>query len=284
MSVRTLHPSAIRCPRWISITLFGRGRLGAREASMRSWIVVLVVLGAFGPGTPAREAVPARQVGASISGRVVDGATKAPVARARVSLSGSASQRQRVLTDDAGVFVFHGLPAGTYVFVIERDGYLPTSWPDSSRWIRRQESLLELAANDNVQNLTLAIERGGVVAGKVMSANGDPITGAQVSLTGGARATFIRTGTTNDLGDYRIAELPPGRYVLRAQLRALTSDSPDSLLSGPLPTYYPGTLQRTEAQELIVRGGGAVTEANLRLVEGMLSLLDVTVRNADGSR
>jgi hypothetical protein len=249
---------------------------------MSSWSVVLAALAAFGLQViPARDAGPAGQGGASIKGRVVDAATKAPLSRARVGLSGS-SQRGPVLTDDGGAFVFSGLPAGTYSFFIERNGYLSASWPDSSRWVRRLEGPIRLAATDNLENVTLAIERGGVVAGKVMTATGEPITGAQVSLVGLAAPTFTRSGTTNDLGDYRVADLPPGRYVLRAQLRAMTNDPPDTPLSGPLPTYYPGTLQRSEAQELVVGRGGEVTEANLRLVEGMLSLLDVTVTHTDG--
>jgi Carboxypeptidase regulatory-like domain len=97
-----------------------------------------------------------------------------------------------------------------------------------------------------------------------MSATGEPISGAQVSLAGVAPTTWTRNGTTNDLGDYRVADLPPGRYVLRAQLRGTTNDPPDTPLSGPLPTYYPGTLQRSEARELVVGRGGEVTEANLR--------------------
>jgi hypothetical protein len=249
---------------------------------MPSWSVVLATLASIGlQAIPARDAGPARQGGGSIKGRVVDAATKAPLAGARVRLSGS-SPRGPVLTDDAGAFVFNGLPEGTYSFVTERNGYLATAWPDASRWIRRRETPITLAAADNLENVTLAIERGGVVAGRVMSATGEPISGAQVSLAGVAPTTWTRNGTTNDLGDYRVADLPPGRYVLRAQLRGMTNAPPDTPLSGPLPTYYPGTLQRSEAQELVVGRGGEVTEANLRLVEGMLSLLDVTVTHTDG--
>jgi hypothetical protein len=249
---------------------------------MPSWSVVLAALAAIGLQViPARDAGTAGQGGGSIKGRVVDGATKAPLSGARVRLNGS-SRRGPVLTDDAGAFVFDRLPEGTYSFVIERNGYLSTSWPDASRWIRRRVAPITLAAADHVENVTLAIERGGVVAGKVLSAAGEPISGAQVSLASAVPPAFTRNGTTNDLGDYRVADLRPGRYVLRAQLRATTNDPPDTPLSGPLPTYYPGTLQRSEARELIVGRGGEVTEANLRLVEGMLSLLDVTVTDTDG--
>jgi hypothetical protein len=102
-----------------------------------------------------------------------------------------------------------------------------------------------------------------------------------MSLAGGASGTFVRPGTTNDLGEYRIADVPPGRYVLRAQPRASSNNPPDTPLSGPLPTYYPGTPERSQAQELVV-GRGEVTEANLQLIEGKLSLLDVTITYPDG--
>jgi hypothetical protein len=231
---------------------------------------------------PVRDAGTAEQGRASIQGRVVDGMTKAPLSNARVRLRGS-SQRGPVLTDDGGAFAFGGLPRGTYSFIIERNGYLSTSWPDASRWIRGKDVPITLGATDILENVTLAIERGGVVAGKVTSATGEPISGAQVSLVGLVPPTFARNVTTNDFGDYRVADLPPGRYVLRAQPRAMTNDPPPNTpLPGPLPTYYPGTLQRSEARELVVARGGEVTEASLRLVDGMLSLLDVTVTHTDG--
>jgi hypothetical protein len=251
---------------------------------MLSWSVLLVAVTLIrGQVMPARDAPLPVQGGASIKGRVVDAATKAPVSGARVRLNGP-SPRGPVLTDDAGAFVFNGLNGGTYSFVVERNGYLPASWPDSSRWVRRSEGPVRLAANDNLEGLTLAIDKGGVVAGKVISATGEPISGAQLSLVGVVPPIYTtRNGMTNDLGDYRIADVPPGRYVLRAQLRTSSYNPPDTPLSGPLPTYYPGTLERREARELVVGRGGEVTEANLQLAHGKLSLLDVTVTSPDGS-
>jgi hypothetical protein len=249
---------------------------------MLSWSVLLVAVIVGLQGIPGRDAARPGQTGASIRGRVIDGATKTPLSGARVRLNGSAP-RGPVLTDGAGAFVFEGLPGGTYSFVIERNGYLSTSWPDSSRWVRRSEGPLRLAATENLENLTLAIERGGVVTGKITSATGEPISGAQVSLVGVVPPVYTtRNGTSNDLGDYRVADVPPGRYVLRAQLRTSSYNPPDTPLSGPLPTYFPGALQRSEARELLVGRVGGVTEASLRMVEGMFSLLDVTVTHTDG--
>jgi len=154
------------------------------KPSMPFWSVVLAALAVFSlQAIPPRDPATPGQSGASIRGGVVDAATRAPLSGARVQLRG-ASQRGPVLTDNAGAFVFNGLPAGTYSFVIERNGYLSASWPDSSRWVRRSEGPVRLAGTDNLENVTLPIERGGVVAGKVVSATGEPISGAQVSLVG----------------------------------------------------------------------------------------------------
>jgi uncharacterized surface anchored protein len=151
---------------------------------MPCWSVVLAALIAFGLQViPTGDAGSAKQGGATIKGRVIDAATKATLSGARVRLRGS-SERGPVLTDAAGAFVFSGLAAGTYSFVIERNGYLSTSWPATSRWIRRHEDPIKLGTDGSVENVTLAIERGGVVAGKVMSAAGEPISGAQVSIMG----------------------------------------------------------------------------------------------------
>ena len=120
---------------------------------MVSWSVPLVALTVLGlQVVPARDAAPPGQSGASIKGRVVDGATKTPLSGARVRLIGSAP-RGPVVTDGAGAFVFDGLPGGTYSFVIERNGFLSTSWPDSSRWVRRSEGPIRLAATDSLEDL-----------------------------------------------------------------------------------------------------------------------------------
>ncbi len=244
--------------------------------------VVLVALTALClQAAPALDTSTARQAGASIKGHVVDAATKVPLAGARVRLTGS-SQREPIVTGDSGAFAFDGLPAGTYAFGIERTDYLPASWPAPSRWIRRRENPITIAAADIVENVTLALDRGGVVTGRVTTAAGDPLSGARVSLVGPGPAAFTRSETTGANGEYRAAKLAPGHYVLRVQPRPSTIASQDPPVSGALPTYYPGTLQRSEARELVVGPGGDVTTADLRLVDGVLPLLEVTVTDADG--
>ena len=61
-----------------------------------------------------------------IVGRVLDAATRAPVAGARVSLA-SPSQQAATVTDVSGAFRFLSLAPDSYVLTVEREGYDPAS-------------------------------------------------------------------------------------------------------------------------------------------------------------
>src|SRR5262249_51775303 len=59
-----------------------------------------------------------------ISGVVTDASTKAPVAKALVTARGAALPGQRTaVADERGAFEIAGLPAGTYVLTVEREGF-----------------------------------------------------------------------------------------------------------------------------------------------------------------
>jgi hypothetical protein len=68
------------------------------------------------------------------------------------------------------------------------------------------------------------MQASGVISGKIVDADGDPMAGVGVTATiAGTQSPMARryspgaSGTTNDLGEYRIADLRPGKYVVTAQ-------------------------------------------------------------------
>jgi hypothetical protein len=125
----------------------------------------------------------------------------------------------------------------------------------------------------------------GLIAGKVVDADGDPMSGLTVlampkgqgqSGVGGALTTFLSiagaagmlpgTATTNDLGEYRIAGLRAGQYLVIARPRGNAAPPPapaNKAHSGErllyAPTYYPGVLEAKQASSLQVVSGGVVT-------------------------
>jgi len=60
----------------------------------------------------------------------------------------------------------------------------------------------------------------GVIAGKVTDVDGNPIPGVTVTVTG-ENLPGARVDTTSSSGTYRMPELPPGIYVLTAELMGM---------------------------------------------------------------
>jgi hypothetical protein len=145
----------------------GAGRIARRDLSFppKSAIDSLI-------GDTSRVALARPADGATLSGSVHD-ATGRPVRDARVSLSGVTSERR---ADALGAFTVRGIPAGTRVLAVSATGYV------------RAQRLVTLAVDDSAYvALTLA---GGIASGaphklKVVSATGQPVVYANVSIEGG---------------------------------------------------------------------------------------------------
>ena len=110
------------------------------------------------------------------------------------------------------------------------------------------------------------------MTGKIIDLDGDPLPNVSVTATGSSgRATTRHPGhmgnaASNDLGEYRIADLPPGRYIVHAippeTETALPSPNEKNASKGRLvyvTTYFPGTLDEQQAVPVEVPAGGTAT-------------------------
>jgi hypothetical protein len=107
-------------------------------------------------------------------------------------------------------------------------------------------------------------ETKGTITGQVIGADGKPVKNAAISVTAvGQRIQQPRAITTNEDGAFRITEVKPGAYRLRASLPGFVTATEG------LGNVYPG-----EAVTLrLVKGGvitGKVTDANGDPIPGML--------------
>jgi hypothetical protein len=245
------------------------------------------------PAQPTRDRpAPPQRVGTAVlKGRVVDGVTSQPVPRARVRLSGPGVARQPLLTDAEGAFEFTRLPPGPYSVEVQKSTYLAGRYPDAARSIRARSQPLVLQDGQAIENFTIPIFHGGAIAGRVFDAHGDPVDMAQVRalrLSRGGRPTMAGQMQSNDLGEFRIPRLQPGRYIM--QVRPQMSQnffSPDPSvielpLPQPLPTYYPSALALSQATPVTVNRGETLTGIDLTLAEGTPTLVTGTVLRTDG--
>jgi Carboxypeptidase regulatory-like domain len=242
-----------------------------------------------------RDRAPARRVGtAVIRGRVVDGVTGAPVPRARVRVMNGPTSSSPVLTDAEGAFEFTKLPSGPTTLVAEKATYMPGRVPEvTATTVRARMQPLVLRDGQLLENVTISLFQGGAIAGRIVDAHGDPVENAQVRA-----ARVVRSGRpqtmgqvqSNDLGEYRLPRLQPGRYIVQVRPQpsqgfqgAFMEGGPaDVPLPQPIPTYYPGALAISQAQPLTVARGETLSGVDIMLVEGTPSLVTGTVVRGDG--
>lgn len=130
-------------------------------------------------------------------------------------------------TDADGRFVMENVEAGQYRLTAERNGYVRGEY--GARKPQHTGTPVMLKSGDSLTNLEIKLVRHSVVSGRITDEDGDPVQSAQVQLMRisyprGRRQLLPATGggaSTNDLGEYRMFGIPPGKYYLSVTPRAV---------------------------------------------------------------
>jgi len=207
----------------------------------------------------------------TIAGTVLSANTGEPLKKAHVVLhpqsDASNDHPLTATTDASGHFSVDKIPAGRYGLTVDHANYLDTQYgqdqPD------KPGATLSLAPGQKMTDLLFRLHRAAVIAGRVLDQDGDPVL--DVSVTAVAHTTvrgkfkFRQRASekTNDLGEYRIYGLEPGRYLLLASPpRVFPWRNPDEQ-AAYLPTYYPGTTEIARASTIEVKSGDEITGIDL---------------------
>ena len=217
-------------------------------------------------------AIQAAQSSATITGRVIDGGTQAPIVGARVILLPAPVARPagpmggppaQAVTGDDGMYTFSGVPEGRYRVQVQKIGFAPPT----------DTPLLQVGAGQALAGPDLRLTKGGAISGRVLDARGEPMAEVMVTAvrkaTGGSgrgRGAFAlqagQPGQTNDIGEFRISGLPAGDYYVAASPRPMiplgqSSPSPSGGTT-LVATYYPGTSTMAGAQVITVAAGQTI--------------------------
>jgi len=152
----------------------------------------------------------------SVTGRVVDALTGAPLPGAKVALYSNLSPPTgwQATSDSDGKFLLPDIPAGdTYRLTATKRTYLPGNKPQY-----RGQAPLEIGAS-GLTGITLPLIPQSVLAGTVIDASGQLAEGVHLNAR---RIPFSETvkkrldtetiAITDDLGRFRLAGLKPGDY------------------------------------------------------------------------
>ncbi|HVI78493.1 MAG TPA: carboxypeptidase regulatory-like domain-containing protein, partial [Candidatus Acidoferrum sp.] len=166
------------------------------------------------------------------------------------------------LTGADGSFRIENVIPGRYHLFAERSGLLDV---DRQR-THSDGRVLTLTPGQELKDLHIRLQAAAVIRGRVTDEDGEPMQDAEVTVL---QQTFASGHThwqqtagerTNDLGEFRIANLPPGNlYVsvspppdLKALIESAGRGSAESRpaekpAASYQTTYYPGTTDRSQA-------------------------------------
>ena len=218
-------------------------------------VLLIALVAAAQPAPP--------QATGRVTGRVIDAETGDPVVGARVTLvftpvvqrpaAGQVPPTPTPIppltseTNANGVYDITGVPPGRWRVTAQKTGFVPHG---------ANAPPMEMSGG-GVTAPEIRLDRGGAIEGRLLDQKGIPLSGVTVRSLQFVRAAdgTVRPGgggssvQTNDLGEFRLAGLPPGQHYVIAQPRFLAR------IDARFPTFYPGFADAASASPINVGRG-----------------------------
>ncbi len=206
-----------------------------------------------------------------VSGTVVGGAHE-PLKKATVRLEVIVSSGQAAAysetTDETGKFVIDNIAPGNYRMSAAKTGFVTAQY--GARTIAAPGATVALKAGANLKDLEIALSPQGTIAGRITDQDGDPVVRAPITILRSGyehgRKQLVSSNLraqTDDTGRFRIGNVPPGRYFLKAEQQ----NQPPDLEPGTadLPTFYPAARDAASAAPIVVAAGSRIEAINVKL-------------------
>jgi hypothetical protein len=235
---------------------------------------------------PSPDTVPQDPDKARLEGHVFNSVGGEPLRKARLTLRMNVAQQQTqgrqqpplppstytVTSDAEGKYAFPNVDPGDYQLTVTHDGFADLKLGDRSA--RRVEPIV-LNAKDTRADFNLKLVPYGAISGVLVDEDGDPLRNLPVSAmkwqytSGGREMREVQQATSNDRGEYRIFDLPAGKYFVKINPERIAGFRPRRPEPTVAPVFYPGVLEATRAtpQELGAGQDLRGINFNLRRVE-----------------
>ena len=239
----------------------------------------------------------------TIEGKVVNANTGEPVPKAMLTLRGAEPQRSpaspppsfSTTSGTDGKFAMKDVPPGSYRLHVMRNGFVMSEY--GSRGPMRSGTTLKLEPAQKMTAVDFKLTPHGIVSGRIVDEDGEPLSWVQVSMVryrfANGRKQLVPMGgsSTNDLGEFRIFGIAPGRYFLSAAYnnRMMWDGTQDRSAAGApeqayLPTYFPGSTDPSGASAFDIGPGQHISGIDMRLSKMRSTRVRGRVVNMTGVR
>jgi len=193
-----------------------------------------------------------------------------------------------VRTTPNGNYEFRQVAPGRYRLFASRNGYARQGYgqkPGSENDLA-SATPLDVRSGETLDNINLSLLRGGALEGRVLDQDGEPAARIPVSLI---RARYVQgrrvlqpsgSDQTDDRGQFRIYDIPPGTYYLMASPRVFGMTDENRAVYPPI--YFPGVLDPQEAAKVKMVSGGELRGYDLSLFETTGFQISGRVTSVDG--
>jgi protocatechuate 3,4-dioxygenase beta subunit len=220
--------------------------------------------------------------GAFVAGSVFDEQSGISIHGSRVYLRSTNSKQAGAyltLTDSEGRFTIAGVDPGRYTVMASHNSYVTSEYGADRT---KSGAVITLQAGQSLTGINIRLSLPGVVTGRVLDEKNNPIILASVqcmridSSSGRRRLAPAHGTSTNDLGEYRIFGVMPGRYVLtaayhgtpsvvRAEQVVLSPEARAAEAEGYLPAFYVNATSAEAATPISVLAGTEAHGVDLRM-------------------
>lgn len=246
-----------------------------------------------------------------VSGKVLNAITGEPVRKATVTMQPAGSQQMQfgpggfgggmrgglsAATDNAGAFVFENVTPGRYRVSGEKTGFIRSAFGGRGGGIGSE---VVVSAGSDKADVVVRVTPQGIVSGRILDEDGEPMEGVSVSLI---RPVYFQAqrrmqgqgaNQTNDRGEFRITNVAPGKYYVLMQ-RSIMGNAPIQQGKeefGYPKLYFPGVETMEQAQRVEVAAGQEFSGVQMTLrkvrvyrVKGRVAGFIAPVPDAEGNR
>jgi hypothetical protein len=166
-------------------------------------------------------------------------------------------------TDSSGHFSIDDVEPGEYAAIAERAGFSLQSTGATGA----PPPDIKVEAGQQIKDVKIRLTPLGVIAGRVVDADGDPVAGANVAALrsvysdGKKELRNVDQVQTGEKGDFRLFGLGTGTFYLKATHTRQNSNGPPESVA----TFYPNASDQGHAAPIQLRTGAQLAGFDIRL-------------------